>query len=177
MEKKYYLDSKNHLLKSTSLIAFCLLFNTISFCQTDKKSELFKTLKTKDSLLFNVGFNTCDINQFEKLLSEDVEMYHDQGGLTKTKNDFIRNTREGLCKLSYQPIRRLVEGSLNVFALEKNGVLYGAIQQGIHRFYAKEKDKKEYFTSKARFSHVWILENGEWKLSRILSYDHQTKDF
>jgi hypothetical protein len=34
----------------------------------DKNSELYKTILSKDSLHFNVGFNRCD-KQFEILLS------------------------------------------------------------------------------------------------------------
>ena len=67
----------------------------------------------------------------------------------------------------------MVENSLEVYPLEKNGVIYGAIQMGIHRFYALEKNKPEYITSTAKFTHVWLLENGNWKLGRALSYDHQ----
>src|SRR5262249_421878 len=40
-------------------------------------------------------------------------------------------------------------------------------------FYAQEKGRPEYLTSTAKFTHVWLLENGKWKLSRALSYDHQ----
>ena len=75
--------------------------------------------------------------------------------------------------MSYKPRRELVEGSLKVYLLKNNGVLYGAVQMGIHKFYAIEKDKPEYLTSTAKFTHLWKLENGEWKLSRVISYDHQ----
>ena len=143
------------------------------YAQVDKSSELFKTLKAKDSLLFNVGFNTCDISQFENLVSDNFEFYHDKAGMTLSKSAFISSIKDGLCKLDYKPRRELIENSVQVFPLEKNGVLYGAIQMGTHKFYAIEKDKAEYLTDVAKFTHVWLLENGNWKLSRGLSYDHQ----
>ena len=153
-------------------ILFFLTFLNL-YAQVDKSSELFKTLKTKDSLLFNVGFNTCDISQFENLVSDNFEFYHDKAGMTLSKSAFISSIKDGLCKLDYKPRRELIENSVQVFPLEKNGVLYGAIQMGTHQFYAIEKDKAEYLTDVAKFTHVWLLENGKWKLSRGLSYDHQ----
>ncbi|MDP4220456.1 MAG: nuclear transport factor 2 family protein [Bacteroidota bacterium] len=146
--------------------------NAVSFSQIAVTSDLFKTLKTEDSLLFNVGFNTCDISQFENLVSDNFEFYHDEAGPTLSKSDFIAGIRDGLCKLPYKARRELVENSLEVYPLEKKGVLYGAIQNGRHRFYALEKDKPEYLTSTARFTHLWLLENGRWRLHRALSYDH-----
>ena len=35
-----------------------------------------------------------------------------------------------------------------------------------------EEGKKERLDGLAKFTHVWILSNGNWKLSRVLSYDH-----
>jgi hypothetical protein len=52
----------------------------------------------------------------------------------------------------------------------KNGELYAAILKGEHNFYAKEpNDKPEYFTSSAKYSILWILVDGKWKMSRIYS--------
>lgn len=157
---------------------FCLfifLFST-SFLQAqlDKKDELHIALQKKDSLLFNAAFNTCDIPQLEKLMSEDCEFYHDQSGFTPTKSGFIEGVKNGLCKMDYKPSRVLVKESLETFPLYNNGKLYGAIQNGKHKFYAKyEKDQEAKLTSVAVFTHVWVLENEDWKLSRVLSYDHQ----
>ena len=142
--------------------------------QVADTSELFQILSNRDSLLFQVGFNTCDIRQFEQLVSEDFEFYHDQSGITPSKETFLAGTRDGLCKLDYQPLRELVDGSLKVFPLKNNGKLYGAIQTGEHRFLAKYPGKEPYETSAALFTHVWLLENGEWKLSRVLSFDHHS---
>ncbi len=153
---------------------FCLT-TTVLFSQVDTSSELYKTIKNRDSLLFNVGFNTCDISQFENLVSDDFEFYHDKAGITQSKAAFISDIKNGLCKLNYKPFRELVAGSMEVYPMEKNGVLYGAIQMGVHKFYAIEKDKPMYQTDMAKFTELWLLENGNWKLSRVLSYDHDDK--
>ncbi|MBK6965517.1 MAG: nuclear transport factor 2 family protein [Bacteroidales bacterium] len=85
-------------------------------------------------MLFEVGFNNCDITQFENLVSEDFEFYHDKSGITATKADFIAGIRDGLCKMNYKARRELVENSLEVYPMENKGVLYGVIQTGSHRF-------------------------------------------
>lgn len=160
-------------MKSLSLaLLFVIVAGLSAIAQEKQDSDLFKSLKSRDSLLFDVGFNKCDIAQFEALVSDDLEFYHDQGGITRGKTDFINSIRNGICKLSYKPRRELVEGSLEVYPMYDNGVLYAAIQTGEHRFYAIEKDKPEYLTSTARFVHLWKLEKGEWKLARALSFDH-----
>jgi CubicO group peptidase (beta-lactamase class C family) len=146
-----------------------------TFGQVDKTSVLYKTIKEKESLLFNLGFNNCDIKQFENLIDEIFEFYHDQSGITNSKEEFISGVENGLCKLPYKPRRILSENLMEVYPLERNGVLYGAIQTGIQNFYAVEENKSEYLTSVAKFTHVWILENGDFKLSKGLSYNH--KDF
>lgn len=114
------------MIKFFSGLLLFLLANHLS-AQVDPSSALFRELKSRDSLLFDVGFNTCDISQFENLVSEDFEFYHDQAGVTASKADFVAGIRDGLCKLSYRARRELVKGSLLVYPLKKNGVLYGAL--------------------------------------------------
>jgi hypothetical protein len=132
---------------------------------------LFEQLKERDSLIFELGFNNCDTIQFRNLLSDDFEFYHDQNGLLESKEMFIQNI-PNLCKMNYKPIRVLVDNSLEVFPLFSNGKIYGAIQTGVHEFYGEENDKPRYLTSTARFTHVWIIEGDDWRLKRILSFDH-----
>jgi hypothetical protein len=162
-------------MKRQIILFFLILLSIATFGQVEKTSELYKTIKDKDSLLFNLGFNNCDIKQFDNLVSENFEFYHDQAGITNSKAEFISGIQNGLCKLPYKPKRVLAENKMEVYPLEKNGVLYGAIQTGIHNFYAVEESKSEYLTSIAKFTHVWILENRDFKLTKGLSYDH--KDF
>jgi hypothetical protein len=93
--------------------------------------------------------------------------------MLKSKEAVVASIRDGLCKLNYRPRRELVEGSVQVFSLHDQDVLYGAVQSGEHRFYARHEDRPEELTSVARFTHVWLLEEGAWRLATVLSYDHR----
>jgi len=158
-----------------SFIAFLCLTSTSLFGQVQENSELYKTIISKDSLLFNIGFNTCDISQFENLLSENLEFIHDKDGISD-KNEFLYNLKNGLCGSpdKYQSRRELLKGSTEIYPLYKNDTIYGAIQVGAHRFYETIIGKEERFGSSAKFSNVWLLENGKWKLTKSLSYSHET---
>lgn len=83
----------------------------------------------------------------------------------------------GLCQMRYKATRELVPGSLSVHLLRDSGKIYGAIQTGRHQFYGQEDSKPKYLTSTADFTHLWIVEDGQWKLRRILSYNHVEANF
>ena len=164
-------------MKINSLLLFLLIGFYSATAQVEPDSELFQKLLKKDSLLFDRGFNECKIDEFEDFVSEDLEFYHDQGGLTTNKQDFLENVRNNICSSpDKKPIRELRLESLEVYPLFQNGKLYGAIQKGVHDFYIKEAGKEQYMTTSARFTHVWILENEEWILKRVLSYDHKSPE-
>ncbi len=147
------------------------------FSQVSRDSELYRALEKRDSLLFEEGFNKCNISDFEYFISEDLEFFHDQGGLTTNKEDFLKAVRNNICSnMEMKPIRKLKKESLEVFPLFENGDLYGAIQKGVHDFYIKEPGKELYKTSTAKFTHIWLLQNGDWILKRVLSYDHHTQN-
>ena len=142
--------------------------------QLPSNVSLFNEIKSRDSLLFDIGFNTCDVRQFEQLLSDDFEFYHDKSGPVLSKTGFVDGIRDGLCTNPYHPVRKLVPGSMTVYPLYNSDTLYGAVQVAKHRFYERMEDGTLAFRSVARFDHLWILENGQWKLKRSLSYDHLT---
>ena len=155
-------------------ITFFILLTTFSvFAQVNKNSDLYKTILSKDSLLFEVGFNHCDIKQFEILLSENLKFYHDKDGISgKTK--FLFDLKNGLCKdpSTRQVNRFLVKESTEIFPLYKNGILYGAVQNGEHMF----SEKRESQAGIAKFTNFWQLENGQWKLATSFSFDHQAHE-
>lgn len=151
-----------HLI-STLIGAIAFLFSSFASAQVDRTSDLYAQLQARDSLLFSVGFNQCDMTQFEALLDTDFEFYHDQGGITSSKEDFISSFRTNMCPGGKNVTqRRLDRKSLEVYPLHENAQLYGAIQSGIHYFQ----------TTEAKFTHLWIMTDRGWKIRRILSYDH-----
>jgi ketosteroid isomerase-like protein len=127
--------------------------------------ELTRKIAYMDSVLF-YAFNTCDVNTSKSLFTEDLEFYHDAGGLT----NYSQNVNSILqrCKRETKVRRELVKGSLEVFPIKD----FGAIQIGSHRFYYTEKGQEEKLDGTFKFVHIWKNANGDWKISRVISYDH-----
>jgi len=164
-------------MKNVFLVSL-ICYSLSSFGQDLSTEELTSLIQEKDHLIFDKAFNNCETEVLQTLIHEEAEFYHDMVGKTNGKADFIANMENGLCggNMPYKPMRVLDEKSNQVFPLYNRGTLYGAVQTGKHRFYAKEGDKEPYFTSVADFTHLWELEDGNWKLKRVISYNHLTKE-
>ncbi|WGD35038.1 DUF4440 domain-containing protein [Olleya sp. YS] len=145
-----------------SLLILVLLFSVFALSQVDKDSELYKKLAINDSMLFTEGLNKCNPKLMAKYIHSDFEFYHDKGGINKGKDQFIIGLEQQCAGEGLGNKRYLVAGSLVVYPLYNKGELYGAIQHGEHNF----------GDSTPKFTHLWLLENNEWKISRVLSYDH-----
>ncbi len=154
-------------------VLFLLVFINSKTVQAQTKYDsLTKTILHYDSL-FWVAYNNCDTVSFGKYITDDVEFYHDKGGITLGKKKLVNSITNNLCSNPDFKLRReAVQKTVEVYPLENNGVIYGAIISGRHYFYINEKGKKEYRDGMARFTQLWQLNNGVWKMNRILSYDH-----
>jgi len=146
---------------------------------SNKPDDLFKILASKDSLLFDAAFTTCNISQVERLLDKEFVFYHDNGYSNKTTNDtrtaFLENIRQ-LCekksKNEGMNMRRdLVKGTLQVHAINNTE----AVQTGVQRFYIITKNQPDQIVEESKFSREWRKENGEWKMIRELDYLVNTK--
>jgi hypothetical protein len=73
----------------------------------------------------------------------------------------------GIFSGDYILTRHLVKGSLEVYPIKN----YGAIETGSHTFCHSENGKSDCGTFK--FVHIWELQNGRWKITRIITYDHK----
>lgn len=145
---------------------------TYSYTQVESNSELYKQISKADSLLFQAGFNNCDLNALSEVTDDSLEFYHDTSGITSGRTEFIAGIKNNICSIEYKPYRKLLPGSL-IYPLKRNGGIYGAIQNGIHEFYAIEEEKEMYLTSTAKFTNLWIKKEGRWILKNVLSYDHR----
>jgi Domain of unknown function (DUF4440) len=120
-----------------------------------------------DSQLFDASFVSCDAAKANAIFTDDVEFYHDQTGLA-TGDEVRENTRRltAACPHNRGVKRTLIPGSLRVYPIEN----YGAVQMGRHRF-----DERGAATSTvAKFINVWRLQDGNWRLARVLSLDHRS---
>ena len=133
-------------------------------------SELLATVKKLDATVFDTGYNDCNMEKLATVVADDLEFYHDQGGPMFGAEAFLDSMRNGICKLDYKARRELVD--MKVYPLFRNGELYGAVENGTHRFHAKYPGKAEYPTGIAKFSILWLIKDGEWKMARVLSFDH-----
>jgi hypothetical protein len=97
---------------------------------------------------------------FESVISQDLEFYHDRGGLSTSKSEMIKSLKNNICG---KVTRELLEGSIEVYPIPN----YGAVQMGAHRFYNKEKNSGP--SPYAKFVQIWDQENGMWKLTRVIS--------
>lgn len=131
--------------------------------------ELFEELKRMDGALFDATFVSCDASRVNAIFTEDVEFYHDETGLA-VGEQVRENTRRltESCPGDHGVTRTLVAGTLRVYPIEN----YGAVQIGVHRF-----DERGAATSTlTKFVHVWRYRDGQWRLARVLSLDHQAVD-
>lgn len=126
---------------------------------------LFDSLARMDSVLFDASFTSCDATKANAIFTDDVEFYHDQTGFAAGEQ--VRdNTRRltASCPRSRGVTRTLIPGSLRIYSIQG----YGAVQMGVHRF----DERGASSGTLTRFVHLWRLENGTWRLARVLSLDH-----
>jgi Domain of unknown function (DUF4440) len=135
-------------------------------------TEIQKTIYIKDSL-FWVGYNNCDIAQMDQFIAEDVEFYHDIGGITLGKTELMASIKNNLCSnKAFKTRREAVPGTVEIYELKNGNDTYGAIISGEHYFFNTHDGNPEKREGMAKFSQLWILKDGSWKMTRILSYNH-----
>lgn len=127
---------------------------------------LFDTISALDTEVF-AAFNACSepaqLDRHAAFFAPDVEFYHDNGGVTWTRDAMIANTRQYVCG-NFR--RELIPGTLEVFPVKD----FGAIARGSHRFCQFASGECE---GLADFTIVWRLQDGRWTISRVLSYGHR----
>ena len=137
-----------------------------------EEAALAPIIAERDAVLFATMFDRCDPAALADLVTDDLEFYHDRGGLTATRTTFVADYAKG-CEARKAPNawrsrRELVPGTMQVYAIP--GV--GAVEEASHLFYERQGDGPEKLVGRARFSMLWRLEDGHWRLARAFSIDH-----
>jgi hypothetical protein len=153
-----------------SLLSLSILFASPSFAQTvlalDKiqnQQELDSAITALDAALFD-AYNRCDLEKFASFIDENVEFYHDQGGVTLGKVALTDSVKKNICG---KVTRELVPGSLHIYFMKG----YGALEVGVHRFHHPGHEDTE-GVGEGKFIHLWQYKDGAWKITRVMSYDH-----
>jgi hypothetical protein len=139
-----------------------------------QSQKLTDEVAAADQALFSAFFDRCDLPALAKMVTDDMEMFHDKNGyMTKSGKEFLDGIKETCARQKtgedYRARREVVPGTLKVYPLDN----YGAVETGVHRFFQLLPGKPEKLVEISQFTHVWKKEDGVWKLARALSYDHR----
>lgn len=129
----------------------------------NSQAELDTAITALDAALFD-AYNRCDLDKFSSFFVDDVEFYHDQGGVTLGKANLTDSVKKNICG---KTTRELVPGTLQVHYMKG----YGAVEMGVHRFHHPGNEDKE-GVGEGKFIHLWQYKDGTWKITRVISYDH-----
>jgi hypothetical protein len=87
------------MAKNIQLIFFFLLLSTkVCYAQLKSSDVIYRTIMEKDSLLFSLGFNNCDISQFENLMSDKLIFFHDKNGISN-KQKFLSDLKMACARI------------------------------------------------------------------------------
>jgi hypothetical protein len=129
---------------------------------TEQHDPLFNTIQSLDAKLFD-AYNHCDLATLGAMVSDDLEFYHDQTGLSVGKTPFLAAIKQNICG---KVERTLLVDTLEVYPLKG----YGAVEIGVHRF--SHPGHPEAGMGDAKFVTLWQNKDGEWKVTRVISYEH-----
>ena len=136
-------------------------------------AALTREIAQRSDALFDAVFTHCVPDTLADVITDDFEFHHDQWGLiADSRAKFVASMRKQCLRRASgeDPAsrRELVTGTQAVYPSGETG----AIETGVHRFYEIATNGQEMLVGIARYAHAWRREDGVWRVSRILSYEH-----
>jgi len=123
----------------------------------DKK--IYDDIVAMDKEYFD-AYNSCDMKKQALLYAEDLEFFHDKGGLSTSKQEVLTSIEKNICG---KVTRTLLEESIEVYPIKE----YGAIEIGYHKFYNNQEPNA--ISKPSKFIMVWKKEEEKWKISKVIS--------
>jgi len=142
------------------LVCATTFFSVPAGAQLPASDPLYQTISGLDTTLFD-AYNHCDLAKMGSMVADDLEFYHDQTGLSVGRQSLIDAVKNNICG----KVQRQLVGTLEVYPLKG----YGAVEIGVHRF-THPGDPNN--VGDAKFVQLWQLKDGSWKLTRVISFDH-----
>lgn len=124
-----------------------------------ESKELYSKIVHMDSMLFN-AYNNCDMETQGKIFADNLEFYHDKGGLSTSKKDVLDAIKKNICG---KVTRVLVPGSIEVYPIAG----FGAVEIGLHRFINHAEN--DHVSKPDKFICVWQQKGDTWQVTRVIS--------
>lgn len=155
----------NFFFKIISLL-YALLVSWVMNGQTSEipsykpiDHTLYEEIVKMDSIYFQ-AYNTCDMKTQASLYHDNLEFYHDKGGIVTSKKELLESLEKNICG---KVTRTLIRGSIEVYPIPN----YGAVQIGYHKFFNNREPNQKSIPSK--FIVIWKKEEKLWKITRVIS--------
>jgi ketosteroid isomerase-like protein len=135
-----------------------MVSNTIKSQNTEDKA-LYDTIMKLDNTYFK-AYNECDMKTQSEFYDEDIEFYHDMGGLVTDKVELLKSIEKNICG---KVTRTLLEESVEVHPIKD----FGAVQIGMHKFYNNQEPNA--ISKPTKFIVIWKKTDCKWLMSRVIS--------
>jgi ketosteroid isomerase-like protein len=123
------------------------------------KKTLYDTIAAMDAR-WEDAYNNCKLDVMEEIINEDLEFYHDRGGLMTSKQKLNEALKVNICG---KVTRILKKGSIEVSPIPG----FGAVEIGLHGFRNVNEPNADVHYS--RFVHVWKRDGDRWSITRVIS--------
>lgn len=129
------------------------------------RARLEAEITAADARLFG-GLNARDIGPMKEGFSPRLEFYHDRSGVTGYADNIA--IFEKNFKAPHRIRREVMPETVEIFPAGPEH----AMHIGKHRFCNKPSETAPEECAVYRFAMVWERDGRQWKLLRVLSYDH-----
>lgn len=120
---------------------------------------IYDTIVALDKTYFD-AYNSCDMETQATRYDEDLEFFHDKGGLSTSKEALLLALEKNICN---KVKRTLIEGSIKVYPIHN----YGAIEIGYHKFFNKEEP--DAISKPSKFIMIWKKGAEKWTITKVIS--------
>jgi hypothetical protein len=135
------------------------------YSQAAPSDSLFKTIQTLDTQLFD-AYNHCDLEKFGSLIADDIEFYHDKTGLSRGRQALVEGSRTTSAAKSPENSSR-----------HARGLSHRQLRRGRDRHppLPSSRTREPASVGEAKFIHLWQNQDGVWKVTRVISFDHHSQ--